>query len=67
MGGGWPFSICPFDKFGREPGPDDPVFFDPEADTPVPLELTGLMDEVVGPSPPPEPTRRSFTRSAAPD
>jgi len=22
------------DKFGREPGPDDPLFFDPDADTP---------------------------------
>ena len=22
------------EKFGREPGPDDPVFFDPDADTP---------------------------------
>lgn len=28
------------DKFGREPGPSDPVFFDPDADTPqkIPLE-----------------------------
>ncbi len=26
-------------KFGREPGPDDPVFFDPDADTPQPLDL----------------------------
>lgn len=25
------------DKFGREPGPDDPVMFDPDADTPVPI------------------------------
>lgn len=25
------------DKFGREPGPSDPVFFDPSFDTPVPL------------------------------
>jgi hypothetical protein len=22
-------------KFGRDPGPDDPVFFDPEKDTPT--------------------------------
>jgi hypothetical protein len=22
------------DKYGREPGPDDPLFFDPDADTP---------------------------------
>jgi hypothetical protein len=25
---------CFRDKFGREPGPDDPLFFDPDADTP---------------------------------
>ena len=25
------------EKFGRYPGPDDPVFFDPDEDTPVPL------------------------------
>jgi hypothetical protein len=25
------------EKFGREPGPDDPVFFDPDYDTPVAL------------------------------
>jgi hypothetical protein len=25
------------EKFGRDPGPDDPVFFDPDADEPVPL------------------------------
>ena len=24
-------------KFGRQPGPDDPVFFDPDADTPQPF------------------------------
>jgi hypothetical protein len=24
-------------KFGREPGPDDPLIFDPDCDTPVPL------------------------------
>ncbi len=27
------------EKFGREPGPDDPVFFDPESDVPVPYPL----------------------------
>ena len=27
------------EKFGREPGPDDPVFFDPDADEPQELEL----------------------------
>jgi hypothetical protein len=25
------------DKFGREPGPDDPLVFDPDAGTPTPL------------------------------
>ena len=25
------------EKFGREPGPEDPIFFDPDADTPQPL------------------------------
>ena len=24
-------------KFGRDPGPSDPLFFDPDADTPVPM------------------------------
>src|SRR5262245_11764496 len=30
------------DKFGRPPGPDDPIFFDPSADEPRPV-----VDEVV--------------------
>jgi hypothetical protein len=25
------------DKFGREPGPGDPVFFDPDKDVPTPM------------------------------
>lgn len=25
------------EKFGREPGPDDSVFFDPDSDVPIPL------------------------------
>ena len=25
------------EKFGRDPGPDDPIFFDPDADEPRPL------------------------------
>jgi site-specific recombinase XerD len=36
-------------KFGREPGPDDPVFFDPDADTPVPIsreQMEADLDEV---------------------
>jgi hypothetical protein len=27
------------EKFGRDPGPEDPIFFDPEADTPQPFPL----------------------------
>jgi hypothetical protein len=27
------------EKFGREPGPDDPVSFDPSADTPQPVNI----------------------------
>ena len=26
------------DKFCREPGPDDPVFFDPDQDLPTPID-----------------------------
>ena len=26
-------------KFGREPGPDDPLLFDPDADTPQPVDM----------------------------
>jgi hypothetical protein len=31
-------------KFGRKPGPDDPVFFDPDADTPVAFTPKQLED-----------------------
>ena len=31
-------------KFGHEPGPDDPVFFDPEASEPSPLNQKQLED-----------------------
>ena len=30
------------DKFGREPGPCDPVFFDPDKDVPTPLDAERL-------------------------
>ncbi len=30
------------EKFGRPPGPDDPVFFDPDADQPRPIPAAGL-------------------------
>jgi len=36
------------EKFGRPPGPDDPLFFDPDADEPQPVSLTGLEAETVG-------------------
>ena len=29
-------------KFGREPGPGDPVFFDPDSDTPKPRDMSEL-------------------------
>jgi len=38
------------EKFGREPGPNDPVFFDPDADSPVPLppeKLEELWTKVI--------------------
>jgi len=33
-------------KFGREPGPSDPVFFDPDADEPRPLNIDAAFDEL---------------------
>jgi hypothetical protein len=35
------------DKFGRPPGPDDPIFFDPDADEPQPLPATGVETATV--------------------
>jgi hypothetical protein len=29
-------------KFGRDPGPDDPLFFDPDADEPRPLNWVAV-------------------------
>jgi hypothetical protein len=34
-------------KFGRDPGPEDPVFFDPKADEPRPLDDELLVTTVV--------------------
>src|SRR5690348_9888466 len=35
--------IQPFrHKFGREPGPEDPVFFDPDSDTPQPYSAASM-------------------------
>ncbi len=36
------------EKFGRPPGPDDPLFFDPDADLPQPMSLPGLETATVG-------------------
>jgi hypothetical protein len=35
------------EKFGREPGPDDPIFFDPNADTPQPIDEAVINEEMV--------------------
>src|ERR1035438_10556635 len=35
------------EKFGADPGPEDPIFFDPNADTPQPISEAGL-DEMMG-------------------
>ena len=35
------------EKFGRDPGPNDPVFFDPDADEPRPYPLEKLNQDVV--------------------
>src|SRR5207248_7598441 len=35
------------DKFGRDPGPDDPVFFDDDADAPVPINLDSLQRQII--------------------
>jgi len=34
------------EKFGREPGPDDPLFFDPDCDVPIPLTQSKLRKEL---------------------
>jgi hypothetical protein len=34
-------------KFGREPGPNDPVFFDPDADTPQPMDLEACREAMI--------------------
>ena len=36
------------EKFGRDPGPDDPVFFDPDADTPQELDWDRVDSDIVG-------------------
>jgi hypothetical protein len=34
-------------KFGREPGPNDPVFFDPDRDVPTPWSPEKLQAELL--------------------
>lgn len=34
-------------KFGRDPGPGDPILFDPDSDTPKKLDAEGLMVETI--------------------
>jgi hypothetical protein len=35
------------EKFGREPGPTDPIFFDPDCDDPTPLTEAKIQAEVL--------------------
>jgi hypothetical protein len=35
------------EKFGRDPGPEDPVFFDPKADDPRPIDQDMLAATVM--------------------
>jgi hypothetical protein len=35
-------------KFGREPGPDDPLFFDPNANTPQPIKPQEIYKSTLG-------------------
>ena len=35
------------EQFGREPGPDDPIFFDPDFDMPVEMSAARLADVFV--------------------
>lgn len=35
------------ERFGREPGPDDPIFFDPTKDQPQPMDPHALGAQIV--------------------
>ena len=35
-------------KFGRDPLPNEPVFFDPDADVPTPMNEEKMMKDVLG-------------------
>jgi hypothetical protein len=34
-------------KFGREPGASDPLFFDPDADTPKPMDVEAYKEAMI--------------------
>ena len=34
-------------KFGREPGPNDPIFFDPDADRPQPMNVETYKEAMI--------------------
>jgi hypothetical protein len=34
------------EKFGRDPGPEDPVFFDPDSTTPAPIPIETLQSQI---------------------
>lgn len=34
-------------KFGREPGPNDPIFFDPDANTPQPVNIEAYTQTMI--------------------
>jgi len=38
------------DKFGRDPGPNDPIFFDPDADEPIPADVGKVTAALVAAS-----------------
>ena len=35
------------EKFGREAGPDDPLFFDPDCDVPTPLTVSKVKRDLI--------------------
>jgi hypothetical protein len=59
------------EKFGREPGPNDPVFFDPDEDTPQPIpewKIDRALDDVIASCPPEkQQSMREFVERAFPE
>lgn len=45
------------ERFGRDPGPDDPLFFDPDADEPLPADTDKMMTEFMASLPDDTPPR----------